>query len=179
MKITQEINPKMFREYDLRGVFGVDINEDVSYTIGKSFGTYIQNMGEDTTIIGHDNRNSSPTINKALIQGIIDTGINVISLGLVTTPMYYFGISAQLKTVIDRFYAINEELHKPKKAALLMTYADTVEKEAEPTTLHFEAILNYLGWENIGEIIASGVWEAGSISNTHYPQQAYDLGKSL
>ena len=90
MKITQKINPKMFREYDLRGVFGVDINEDVSYTIGKSFGTYIQNMGEDTTIIGHDNRNSSPTINKALIQGIIDTGINVISLGLVTTPMYYF-----------------------------------------------------------------------------------------
>ena len=91
----------------------------------------------------------------------------------------YFGISAQLKTVIDRFYAINEELHKPKKAALLMTYADTVEKEAEPTTLHFEAILNYLGWENIGEVIAPGVWEAGSISNTHYPQQAYDLGKSL
>ena len=90
MKITQKINSKMFREYDLRGVFGVDINEDVSYTIGKSFGTYIQNMGEDTTIIGHDNRNSSPTINKALIQGIIDTGINVISLGLVTTPMYYF-----------------------------------------------------------------------------------------
>lgn len=106
---------------------------------------------------------------------------NILDADMVVfaTPMYYFGISAQLKTVIDRFYAINEELHKPKKAALLMTYADTVEKEAEPTTLHFEAILNYLGWENIGEVIASGVWEAGSINNTHYPQQAYDLGKSL
>lgn len=90
MQITKNINPKMFREYDLRGIFGIDITEDISYTIGRSFGSYIKNKGESKTIIGHDNRNSSPIINKALIQGIIDSGIDVISLGLVTTPMYYF-----------------------------------------------------------------------------------------
>lgn len=90
MKITKNINEKMFREYDLRGVYNQDITEDISYTIGKSFGTFIQNNGERKTIIGHDNRISSPIIYNALIQGIIDTGVDVISLNLVTTPMYYF-----------------------------------------------------------------------------------------
>ena len=90
MQLTKEINPKMFREYDLRGVYGTDITEDISYTLGKSFGSYIQKQGETKTLVGHDNRISSPIINKALIQGIIDTGVDVISLGLVTTPMYYF-----------------------------------------------------------------------------------------
>ena len=64
--------------------------EDDAYTIGKSFGTYIKNMGETKTIIGHDNRLSSPILTDALIKGITETGINVIYLGLVTTPMYYF-----------------------------------------------------------------------------------------
>lgn len=90
MQITQDINEKMFREYDLRGVYGQDITEDISYTIGKSFGSYIKQKGETKTIIGHDNRLSSPIINQALIQGILDTGVDVVSIGLVTTPMYYF-----------------------------------------------------------------------------------------
>lgn len=95
------------------------------------------------------------------------------------TPMYYFGISAQLKAVIDRFYAINGQIHRPKKAALLMTYANTSAQEAEPTKSHYKTLLNYLGWEDCGQIIASGVWPVGAINNTTYPKQAYELGKSL
>ncbi len=91
MKIVNNINKELFREYDLRGIFGKDINEDVSYTIGRSFGTYIKKMGEEKTIIGHDNRESGADITNALIKGILDSGINVINLGLVTTPMYYYG----------------------------------------------------------------------------------------
>lgn len=91
MKITKDINKDLFREYDLRGIYDVDINEDVSYTIGRSFGSYIKNMGEIKTIVGHDNRSSSDIIINALIKGIADSGIDVINLGLVTTPMYYFG----------------------------------------------------------------------------------------
>lgn len=95
------------------------------------------------------------------------------------TPMYYFGISAQIKAVIDRFCAINGQISKPKKAALLMTYADTSEKEAQPIINHYEVLLNYLGWTDIGKIIAPGVWVEGDIMNTHYPQKAYELGKNL
>ena len=96
------------------------------------------------------------------------------------TPMYYFGVSTQLKRVIDRFYAINGQIKgSPKKAAFLMTYADTSRKEAEPMLLHYRTLLDYLGWTSVGEVIASGVWTAGSVRNTEYPQQAYRLGKSL
>lgn len=96
------------------------------------------------------------------------------------TPMYYFGIFAQMKSVIDRFYAINGQIKdNPKKAAFLMTYADTAKKEAEPMLLHYNTLLEYLGWESVGTVVASGVWTAGSVKNTSYGQQAYQLGKSL
>ena len=96
------------------------------------------------------------------------------------TPMYYFGISAQMKRVIDRFYAINGQIKgASKKAAFLMTYADTSRKEAEPMLVHYHTLMDYLGWTSVGEVVASGVWTAGSVRNTDYPQQAYQLGKSL
>lgn len=96
------------------------------------------------------------------------------------TPMYYFGISAQMKRVIDRFYAINGQIKgSPKKAAFLMTYADTSAKEAEAMLVHYRTLMDYLGWTSMGEVVASGVWTAGSVRNTRYPDQAYQLGKSL
>ena len=95
------------------------------------------------------------------------------------TPMYYFGLSAQLKAVIDRFYAINGQIHVPKKAALLMTYANTAASQAAPIAAHYDVLLDYLGWQDAGRVIAPGVWVEGSIRGTAYPQAAYDLGKSL
>lgn len=95
------------------------------------------------------------------------------------TPMYYFGFSAQLKSVIDRFYAINGQIHRPKKAALLMTYANTAASEAEPIKMHYNVLLNYLGWTDAGQIIVPGVWPVGAVNQTDYPQQAYELGKNL
>lgn len=90
MNLVKEINPHIFREYDIRGIYGDDITGYVAYTIGKSFGTYIKKLGFLKTVIGHDNRLSSPTLSEALIKGILETGVDVINLGLVTTPMYYF-----------------------------------------------------------------------------------------
>ena len=95
------------------------------------------------------------------------------------TPMYYFGISAQLKAVIDRFYAINGKIHRPKKAVLLLTYANTSDSEAEPIKKHYEVLLNYLGWQDAGQVIASGVWPVGAVEHTKYPQKAYELGKNI
>ena len=95
------------------------------------------------------------------------------------TPMYYFGISAQLKAVIDRFYAINGSIHVPKKAVLLMTYANTAASEAVPIKSHYEVLLKYLGWTDAGQVIAPGVWPVGAIGRTKYPEQAYQLGKHI
>ena len=89
MELKKDICKNIFREYDLRGIYGKEINEQDAYTIGRSFGTYIKRFNETQTIIGHDNRHSSPSLSQALITGIRESGIDVIDLGLVTTPMYY------------------------------------------------------------------------------------------
>ena len=90
MKITKKINPDIFREYDIRAIYDKDLNEDVAYTIGKAFGSFVKKMGESKVLTGHDNRSSHSSLYPSLIQGIIDTGINVLSLGLTTTPMHNF-----------------------------------------------------------------------------------------
>ena len=95
------------------------------------------------------------------------------------TPMYYFGISSQLKAVIDRFYAINGQIHVPKKAVLLMTYANTAASEAVPIKSHYEVLLKYLGWTDAGQVIASGVWPVGAVNRTEYCERAYQLGKRI
>lgn len=84
------IKQNIFREYDIRGIYNDEITEETAYTLGRSFGSYISLNGDVNTVIGHDNRLSSPSLADNLIKGITDSGINVYNLGLVTTPMYYF-----------------------------------------------------------------------------------------
>lgn len=90
MELTKNINPNIFREYDVRGVYPKDINEDLAYTFGKAFGTYVKRFNQTSCVIGHDNRLSSDSLISALTEGLLSTGINIINLGLVTTPMYYY-----------------------------------------------------------------------------------------
>ncbi len=89
-KIKENINKNIFRGYDVRGIYPEELDEDTAYTFGLGFGSHIKNIGKTTCIVGHDNRLSSPALYEALIEGIKSTGINVIRLGLCTTPMYYY-----------------------------------------------------------------------------------------
>lgn len=86
-----KVNKLMFREYDIRGIYNEDIDEEVSYLIGRAFGSNLKRMGKTETLVGYDNRISSPIIEKNLVKGITESGVNVVRLGLVTTPMYYYG----------------------------------------------------------------------------------------
>ena len=86
-----KVNKLMFREYDIRGIYNEDIDEEVSYLIGRAFGSNLKRMGKKETLVGYDNRISSPIIEENLVKGITESGVNVVRLGLVTTPMYYYG----------------------------------------------------------------------------------------
>lgn len=107
----KKINENIFREYDIRGIDGVDLDIDVAYTLGRSFASYIQNVGHNEVIVGHDNRESSPLLSKGLIAGLIESGAYVIDLGLVTTPMYYY---AKKKNNIENGIMITAS-HNPKE----------------------------------------------------------------
>ena len=90
MEYKKDICKNIFRGYDIRGIYPNEIDIDTAYTIGLGFGSHIKQMGKSVCIVGHDNRISSPALYDALIEGIKKTGINIIRLGLCTTPMYYY-----------------------------------------------------------------------------------------
>lgn len=90
MKKIENLRKEIFREYDIRGVYPTDIDEEFAYTIGRSFGSYISLGNKRDCVIAHDNRLSSESLTKALINGILSTGVNVYYLGLATTPMFYY-----------------------------------------------------------------------------------------
>ncbi len=86
------INPQIFREYDIRGIVDDDLNADVLERIGKAYGTYMKDYGAKVVSIGRDCRLSSPEYAKAMSRGINSTGIDVIDIGMVSTPMLYFSL---------------------------------------------------------------------------------------
>lgn len=90
MKIKENINKNIFRGYDIRGIYPTELDVDTAYTVGLGFGSYIKSIGKTTCVVGHDNRLSSNDLYTALMKGITETGIDIISLGLCTTPMYYY-----------------------------------------------------------------------------------------
>ena len=85
-----QINPEIFRSYDIRGIVGQDIDGEVAEKLGRSFGSYVQELDENTVIVGNDNRESSDMLSKRLIKGLTESGVNVINIGLATTPMVYY-----------------------------------------------------------------------------------------
>lgn len=85
-----KLNKLMFREYDIRGIYGTDIDEEVSYHIGRAYATRLLSLGKNKMIVGYDNRASSTIIEENLVKGLTEGGVDVVRLGLVTTPMYYY-----------------------------------------------------------------------------------------
>ena len=95
------------------------------------------------------------------------------------TPLYYFGMSAQLKTVIDRFYANNSRLQSHKQAVLLAAAADSEAWTVDALQSHYKTILKYLGWQDAGILLGMGCASRNDIEKTDYPNQAYLMGKTL
>jgi phosphomannomutase/phosphoglucomutase len=86
-----ELNKNIFREYDIRGVYGTELTDELAYNIGRAFGTKLVRQNITTTVVAYDNRLSSVALEKNLVNGLVDTGIHVLRMGLATTPMCYFG----------------------------------------------------------------------------------------
>jgi phosphomannomutase len=87
------MNSVIFREYDIRGVVGKDFDDDFAYELGCAYVNFVsERTGKKnlTFSLGYDARLSSPSLSKALERGMIDSGANVIRLGLITTPISYF-----------------------------------------------------------------------------------------
>jgi len=87
-----DINPKIFREYDIRGIVGSDLDDAAVEVLGRAMGTYFLGRGQNDVAVGRDVRLSSPGFAQALIRGLVSTGCGVADLGVVPTPLLYFAV---------------------------------------------------------------------------------------
>lgn len=108
-----------------------------------------------------------------LLQQMIDADVIVLA-----SPVYFYSINAQLKAVIDRFYANNEALMGKKKAVFLTAMADEDQKTASGANASFDLTADYLGWEIVGRLNVGGCSTADDLRKKGLTA-AYELGKNL
>jgi phosphomannomutase len=85
-----QVNPTVFKAYDIRGVVGQSIDEVFAEHLGRAFGSEAVAAGERAVAVGRDGRVSGPALVRALVRGLVSTGLDVVELGAVTTPMLYY-----------------------------------------------------------------------------------------
>lgn len=85
-----KVNSLIFRNYDIRGIVDEDLNEEVVRAIGKAYGTFLHRRKIKQMVCGRDCRLSGEQFQKAFIEGVVSTGVDVINIGLVMTQMVYF-----------------------------------------------------------------------------------------
>ena len=122
---------------------------------------------------------SGVCVQKDDMAKVLDALLEADFVALVT-PLYYYDISAQLKAVIDRFYAKDAAIHeKHHKAVLLSAAAATDDWTMEALECHFKIICRYLNWTEHGKVLATGCGSVELTKNSAYPQKAYELGLGL
>ncbi|MBI5080723.1 MAG: phosphomannomutase/phosphoglucomutase [Chloroflexi bacterium] len=82
-----QVNPSIFKAYDIRGIYPTDLNEQAAYLIGRAFVTF---LGIEKVVVGRDMRLSGPSMFKEVTRGITEQGADVIDIGMVSTDQYYF-----------------------------------------------------------------------------------------
>jgi phosphomannomutase len=82
-----QVNPSIFKAYDIRGIYPTDLNEEVGYAIGRAFAAFLQ---VDTVVVGRDMRLSGPQMFDAVSRGLLQQGADVINIGMVSTDQYYY-----------------------------------------------------------------------------------------
>jgi phosphomannomutase/phosphoglucomutase len=88
------INPAIFRAYDIRGIYPQDLNDETAKLIGQAIGSEALSRHQTSICVGYDGRLSSPALSQALIDGLLQSGVSVIDLGMVPTPALYFSTHA-------------------------------------------------------------------------------------
>ncbi len=113
----------------------------------------------------------SDIITKEVTPKLLDADMVVL-----VSSLYYYGINAALKAVIDRFYNYNHKLHGNKKAVTLVSGYGQEDAFAS-LNLYFDQLLNYMRWDKVGSVLAADSWDEQKLAK--HVEEAYDLGKSI
>ena len=86
----------IFKAYDIRGIYGQDLDEDIFYRIARAYARFCGFTGKGRVVVARDCRKSSDSLFAAFAQGLVDEGVAVLDIGMASTPMSYFA-NAKLK----------------------------------------------------------------------------------
>lgn len=123
-------------------------------------------------------KHNDKCIQNDAITPIFDKLINS-DLIVFATPLHYFSFSAQIKCVMSRFHAINADLRGDKGAVLLVTSSKTEDWALDGIKQTYKAILQFLDWKDQGSIFAIGCRTFEQTEKSRFPDEAYELGKSI
>jgi phosphomannomutase len=89
-------NPSIFKAYDIRGIYQKDLDEETAYKLGLAYTELLKKDSENKKlkiVVASDMRLSSPSLKKSLIEGLLDSGSDVVDIGLAATPSFYFAVA--------------------------------------------------------------------------------------
>ena len=113
--------------------------------------------------------------NKIIKKSVLEADMIVFA-----TPLYYYGMSTQLKTVIDRFCAYNSSImRKHMKSALLAVAWNNDDWTFEALEYHYKTLVRYLDFEDCGMVLGRGCGSPSMTKHTKYLKLAYELGNNL
>lgn len=97
---------------------------------------------------------------------------------VLTTPLYYYGMSAQLKIIVDRFYSRTEKLHK-KKSIIMATAYNSADWTMEALSSHYDTLVRYMEWTDVGQVWATGCGARSLVERSEFADMAYKIGANL
>lgn len=120
-----------------------------------------------------------PCVQKDDVE-LIRTKLLSADMVVFATPLYYYGMTAQLKTVVDRFCAYNGSLNGKRLKSTLLTVAWNADDWTfEALVAHYKTLVRYINFEDKGMVLGYGCGTPSMTSRSEYPNEAYRLGKSL
>jgi len=97
---------------------------------------------------------------------------------VLVTPLYYYGMSAQLKTVVDRFYSRTTKLNR-KKSVIMATAYNSADWTMEALLSHYDTLVRYMNWQDCGKVMAIGCGYRSLVEQSEFGEQAYKIGANL
>ena len=164
------MNPHIFREYDIRGLVDRDLTEEVVELLGRGLGTVVRRKGGQSVALGRDCRESSTRFRVALCQGLTATGLDVLDVGVVPTPVTYFAANT---LPVDGLAMITGSHNPPEYNGFKVGYGKT--------TLHGHEI------QALRQLIDARDFESGRVGRvapfdivtpyTHFIRQTVHMGR--
>ncbi len=159
--------------------------------LAKSFAKGAEESGHQVVHVSCAKKNVHPCIgcNKCKVHGVcvwtddmpsIEKEIRSSDAVVLVSPIYYFGITAQLKTVMDRFYSFDEALRERKPIfGLITASADAGIASTEAALKQYDELMKYMGSHSAFRLNATGVTVPEDLASTDFVERAYELGKAM